>query len=206
MKPLARYIPREERGNVDWEEMFDLIGLMLRYDPTRRLALRYSFSKSSFLEKLPKVSWGMGFHMKYINFPQRMHGAPISEEVQAAWGVAQHQQLCPPLIRLSLVVLVGPTPPSTCITVIYFAQSAIFSGQGEVFRNVKTMARDCFPFSHSQEMMMRTCALMDSSVLVPTLINFEQDCCFHFSSIMCWLFSNAFNMCAFRILAQLVAA
>ena len=139
-------------------------------------------------------------------FPQRMHGAPISEEVQAAWGVAQHQQLCPPLIRLSLVVLVEPTPPSTCITVIYFAQSAIFSGQGEVFRNVKTMARDCFPFSHSQEMMMRTCALMDSSVLVPTLINFEQDCCFHFSSIMCWLFSNAFNMCAFRILAQLVAA
>ena len=40
VKPLARYIPREERGNVDWEEMFDLIGLMLRYDPTRRLALR----------------------------------------------------------------------------------------------------------------------------------------------------------------------
>ena len=40
MKPLARYIPREERGNVDWEEMYDLIGLMLRYDPTRRLALR----------------------------------------------------------------------------------------------------------------------------------------------------------------------
>jgi len=39
VKPLARYIPREERGNVDWEEMFDLIGLMLRYDPTRRLAL-----------------------------------------------------------------------------------------------------------------------------------------------------------------------
>jgi len=39
VKPLARYIPREERGNVDWEEMFDLIGLMLRYDPTRRLNL-----------------------------------------------------------------------------------------------------------------------------------------------------------------------
>lgn len=39
VKPLARYIPREERGNSDWEEMFDLIGLMLRYDPVRRLSL-----------------------------------------------------------------------------------------------------------------------------------------------------------------------
>jgi hypothetical protein len=40
VKPLARYIPREERGNVDWQEMFDLIGFMLHYDPTRRLGLR----------------------------------------------------------------------------------------------------------------------------------------------------------------------
>ena len=40
MKPLTRYIPREERGNVDWQEMFDLIGFMLHYDPTRRLGLR----------------------------------------------------------------------------------------------------------------------------------------------------------------------
>jgi len=39
VKPLARYIPREERGNTDWEEMFELIGLMLRYDPSKRLTL-----------------------------------------------------------------------------------------------------------------------------------------------------------------------
>jgi len=39
VKPLERYIPREERGNIDWEEMFDLVRLMLRYDPDRRINL-----------------------------------------------------------------------------------------------------------------------------------------------------------------------
>lgn len=38
VKPLARYIPREERGGADWEEMFDLIQGMLRYDPAKRLS------------------------------------------------------------------------------------------------------------------------------------------------------------------------
>ena len=44
---------------MDWEEMFDLIGLMLRYDPTRRLALRW----------LLKVSKGVlgDPHDKYIH-------------------------------------------------------------------------------------------------------------------------------------------
>jgi len=39
VKPLARFIPRELRGDIDWEEMFDLIGHMLRYDPTKRITL-----------------------------------------------------------------------------------------------------------------------------------------------------------------------
>jgi len=39
VKPLARYIPRELRGDTDWEEMFDLIGFMLRYEPTKRATL-----------------------------------------------------------------------------------------------------------------------------------------------------------------------
>jgi len=39
VKPLARYIPRELRGDTDWEEMFDLVGLMLRYEPGKRVSL-----------------------------------------------------------------------------------------------------------------------------------------------------------------------
>jgi len=39
VKPLARFIPRELRGDTDWEEMFELIGLLLRYDPTKRITL-----------------------------------------------------------------------------------------------------------------------------------------------------------------------
>ena len=39
VKPLVRYIPREERGNEDWEEMFQMISLMLRYEPGKRITL-----------------------------------------------------------------------------------------------------------------------------------------------------------------------
>jgi len=39
VKPLARYIPREVRGDQDWEEMFQLIGQMLRYEPSKRITL-----------------------------------------------------------------------------------------------------------------------------------------------------------------------
>jgi len=39
VKPLARYIPREMRGVTDWEEMFDLVGSMLRYEPGKRVSL-----------------------------------------------------------------------------------------------------------------------------------------------------------------------
>jgi len=39
VKPLLRYIPREHRGNVDWEEMFQMISLMLRYEPSKRITL-----------------------------------------------------------------------------------------------------------------------------------------------------------------------
>jgi len=42
VKPLLRYIPREERGNKDWDEMFNLISLMLRYEPSRRITLAES--------------------------------------------------------------------------------------------------------------------------------------------------------------------
>eukprot|EP00090_Calanus_glacialis_P047512 TRINITY_DN9907_c0_g1_i2.p1 TRINITY_DN9907_c0_g1~~TRINITY_DN9907_c0_g1_i2.p1 ORF type:complete len:580 (+),score=134.22 TRINITY_DN9907_c0_g1_i2:116-1741(+) len=39
VKPLVRYIPREERENPDWEEMFQLISEMLRYEPNQRITL-----------------------------------------------------------------------------------------------------------------------------------------------------------------------
>ena len=39
VKPLLRYIPREERGNEDWEEMFQMISQMLRYEPSKRSTL-----------------------------------------------------------------------------------------------------------------------------------------------------------------------
>eukprot|EP00092_Neocalanus_flemingeri_P016369 GFUD01017718.1.p1 GENE.GFUD01017718.1~~GFUD01017718.1.p1 ORF type:complete len:348 (-),score=82.38 GFUD01017718.1:244-1287(-) len=39
VKPLMRYIPRDERGNEDWEEMFQMISLMLRYEPSKRITL-----------------------------------------------------------------------------------------------------------------------------------------------------------------------
>jgi len=51
VKPLLRYIPREERGNVDWEEMFDLISHMLKYEPRRRISLSESLDHP-FLKKL----------------------------------------------------------------------------------------------------------------------------------------------------------
>ena len=51
VKPLNRYIPREERDNVDWEEMFHLISQMLRYEPNRRITLSEAL-EHPFLKKL----------------------------------------------------------------------------------------------------------------------------------------------------------
>lgn len=46
-KPLHRYIPKDQRGSQDWDDMFDLVGKMLIYEPVRRLtlpeALRHPF-------------------------------------------------------------------------------------------------------------------------------------------------------------------
>ena len=39
VKPLQRYIPRDERENEDWEEMFNMISQMLLYDPAKRVTL-----------------------------------------------------------------------------------------------------------------------------------------------------------------------
>jgi len=39
VKPLQRYIPRDERENEDWEEMFHMISQMLIYDPVKRVTL-----------------------------------------------------------------------------------------------------------------------------------------------------------------------
>jgi len=50
VKPLMRYIPREERGNEDWEEMFQMINLMLRYEPSKRITLSECF-ELPFLKK-----------------------------------------------------------------------------------------------------------------------------------------------------------
>jgi len=51
VKPLNRYIPREERDNDDWEEMFHLISQMLRYEPNRRITLSEAL-EHPFLKKL----------------------------------------------------------------------------------------------------------------------------------------------------------
>jgi len=54
VKPLMRYIPREHRGNEDWEDMFEMIRLMLKYEPNKRITLMESLEQP-FLKKL-KVS------------------------------------------------------------------------------------------------------------------------------------------------------
>jgi len=50
-KPLTRYIPRESRGCQDWAEMFQLIGMMLRYEPGKRITLEEAMQQP-FLKKL----------------------------------------------------------------------------------------------------------------------------------------------------------
>jgi len=50
VKPLERYIPKEERENRDWLDMFDLIRRMLEYDPKKRIGLPAAL-KHPFLEK-----------------------------------------------------------------------------------------------------------------------------------------------------------
>ena len=50
-KPLTRYIPRENRGCQDWAEMFQLIGMMLRYEPGKRITLEEAMQQP-FLKKL----------------------------------------------------------------------------------------------------------------------------------------------------------
>ena len=50
-KPLTRYIPRASRGDQDWEEMFHLIGMMLRYEPGKRITLEEAMQQP-FLKKL----------------------------------------------------------------------------------------------------------------------------------------------------------
>jgi len=39
VKPLLEYIPMEKRGNEDWEELFQMISQMLRYEPSKRITL-----------------------------------------------------------------------------------------------------------------------------------------------------------------------
>ena len=50
-KPLERYIPRSSRGDTDWGDMFQLIGLMLKYDPNKRITLKEAMQQP-FLKKL----------------------------------------------------------------------------------------------------------------------------------------------------------
>jgi len=50
VKELERYIPRDQRENRDWIDMFDLIRKMLEYDPKKRIKLADAFSHP-FLEK-----------------------------------------------------------------------------------------------------------------------------------------------------------
>ena len=51
VKPLERYIPRGERDDPDWLDMFDLIRGMLAIDPSRRMTLPAAM-KHPFLEKV----------------------------------------------------------------------------------------------------------------------------------------------------------
>jgi len=50
-KPLTRYIPRESRGDSDWEDMFQLIAQMLKYEPSKRITLKEAMM-TPFLKKL----------------------------------------------------------------------------------------------------------------------------------------------------------
>ena len=50
-KPLKRNIPHEFRKNEDWDEMFNLIAEMLRYDPNKRISCKDALNHP-FLKKL----------------------------------------------------------------------------------------------------------------------------------------------------------
>jgi len=51
VKGLERYIPREERENRDWKDMFDLIRGMLELDPAKRITLPQAMNHV-FLERI----------------------------------------------------------------------------------------------------------------------------------------------------------
>jgi len=51
VKPLDRYIPREDRENRDWMDMFNLIKRMLEYDPQERISLQEAM-QHPFLERI----------------------------------------------------------------------------------------------------------------------------------------------------------
>jgi len=53
-KSLYKYIPREYRGDSDWESLFDLIRKMLIYDPNKRLSLKEAL-KHPYFDKLPII-------------------------------------------------------------------------------------------------------------------------------------------------------
>eukprot|EP00088_Acartia_fossae_P054831 TRINITY_DN6330_c0_g1_i1.p1 TRINITY_DN6330_c0_g1~~TRINITY_DN6330_c0_g1_i1.p1 ORF type:complete len:573 (-),score=104.11 TRINITY_DN6330_c0_g1_i1:1256-2974(-) len=62
VKQLERYIPKEERENRDWLDMFDLIRRMLEYDPEKRIrlpvALDHPFLQKYNLRKPSRSSSG----------------------------------------------------------------------------------------------------------------------------------------------------
>merc|ERR1719300_206432 len=50
-KLLHKNIPREKRGDSDWEDMFQLIAQMLKYEPSKRITLKEAMM-TPFLKKL----------------------------------------------------------------------------------------------------------------------------------------------------------
>ena len=65
VKPLLSYISMEKRGNKDWEELFQMISQMLRYEPRKRSTLAECL-KHPFLKKF-KLRGPSRFTSSYIS-------------------------------------------------------------------------------------------------------------------------------------------
>ena len=59
-KPLRKYIPREMRGDPDWQDMFDLIRKMLIFEPSRRLTLNEALRHRFFDKLRPEGRYSTG--------------------------------------------------------------------------------------------------------------------------------------------------
>jgi len=83
VKPLLRYIPREQRGNEDWEELLQMIIQMLRYEPMNWSTLVDCLQQHPFLKK---------FKIKGLSSPKtppKAQRLKFSQQAKTSWYSTQ---------------------------------------------------------------------------------------------------------------------